>query len=80
MLLLLLLPRHMLQSTAVAPPLGRGMGTPHTSQRTAAAALTVLMGQGLGVEGNQLEYLEESFQLIALMVRGNAARIKDDMK
>ena len=37
-------------------------------------------GQGLGVEGNQLEYLEESFQLIALMVRGNAARIKDDMK
>lgn len=29
---------------------------------------------------NQLEYLEEGFQLIALLVRGNAARIKDDMK
>jgi hypothetical protein len=29
---------------------------------------------------NQLEYLEECFQMVALMVRGNAARIKDDMK
>eukprot|EP01035_Chromulina_nebulosa_P017063 gene17063-22575_t len=29
---------------------------------------------------NQLEYLEDGFQLIALLVRGNAARIKDDMK
>lgn len=37
-------------------------------------------GQGQGVEGSQLEYLEDSFQLIALMVRGNAARMKDDMK
>lgn len=37
-------------------------------------------GQGQGLEGSQLEYLEDSFQLIALMVRGNAARMKDDMK
>ena len=37
-------------------------------------------GQGEHGEESQLEYLEESFQLIALMVRGNAARIKDDMK
>jgi hypothetical protein len=29
---------------------------------------------------NQLEYLEECFQMVALMVRGNAARMKDDMK
>ena len=29
---------------------------------------------------NQLEYLEECFQLVALMVRGNAARLKDDLK
>lgn len=29
---------------------------------------------------NQLEYLEECFQMVALMVRGNAARLKDDMK
>lgn len=29
---------------------------------------------------NQLEYLEEGFQIIALMVRGNAARLKDDLK
>ena len=37
-------------------------------------------GQGEHGEESQLEYLEETFQLIALMVRGNAARIKDDMK
>lgn len=29
---------------------------------------------------NQLEYLEEGFQLIALYVRSSSARIKDDMK
>ena len=29
---------------------------------------------------NQLEYLEECFQIVQLMVRGNAARMKDDMK
>lgn len=29
---------------------------------------------------DQLEYLEEGFSLIALLVRSNAARIKDDMK
>lgn len=31
-------------------------------------------------QGNELEYLEECFQLVALMVRGNAARLKDDLK
>lgn len=30
--------------------------------------------------GSQLEYLEDGFQLVALMVRGNAARLKEDMK
>ena len=29
---------------------------------------------------SQLEYLDESFQLIALLIRRSAARIKDDMK
>ena len=29
---------------------------------------------------NQLEYLEDSFQLIALMIKGNVARLKDDLK
>jgi hypothetical protein len=29
---------------------------------------------------NQLEYLEDCFQLVALMIRGNSARMKDDMK
>lgn len=29
---------------------------------------------------NQLEYLEECFQVVALMVRGNAARLKDELK
>lgn len=28
----------------------------------------------------QLEYLEDGFSLIGLLVRSNAARIKDDMK
>ncbi len=32
------------------------------------------------VATNQLEYLEDSFQLIALMIKGNVARLKDDMK
>lgn len=31
-------------------------------------------------ENNQLEYLEDSFQLIALMIKGNVARMKDDLK
>ena len=29
---------------------------------------------------NQLEYLEEGFQVVAVMIRANAARLKDDMK
>eukprot|EP01038_Epipyxis_sp_PR26KG_P008133 gene8133-11011_t len=29
---------------------------------------------------NQLEYLEDSFQIIALMIKSNVARLKDDMK
>ena len=29
---------------------------------------------------DQLEYLEEGFKIVALMVRTNAARLKDDMK
>ena len=29
---------------------------------------------------NQLEYMEECFQVVALMIRGNAARLKDDMR
>lgn len=31
-------------------------------------------------KNNQLEYLEDSFQLIALMIKGNVARMKDDLK
>ena len=31
-------------------------------------------------EDNQLAYLEECFQVVALMIRGYAARMKDDMK
>ena len=62
-------------------PFGARNGdTTHLSADSGSSADRPYGGQGLGVEGNQLEYLEESFQLIALMVRGNAARIKDDMK
>ena len=62
-------------------PFGARNGdTTHLTADSGSSADRPYGGQGLGVEGNQLEYLEESFQLIALMVRGNAARIKDDMK
>jgi hypothetical protein len=64
-----------------ATPFGARNGDPtQLSADSGSSADRPYGGQGLGVEGNQLEYLEESFQLIALMVRGNAARIKDDMK
>ena len=64
-----------------ATPFGARNADPtHLSADSGSSADRPYGGQGLGVEGNQLEYLEESFQLIALMVRGNAARIKDDMK
>ncbi len=29
---------------------------------------------------DQLEYLEEGFKIVALMIRTNAAKLKDDMK
>jgi hypothetical protein len=68
-------------SNSNATPFGASNGDPtQLSADSGSSADRPYGGQGLGVEGNQLEYLEESFQLIALMVRGNAARIKDDMK
>jgi hypothetical protein len=61
-----------------------------TEMLSAVAAANVLDAEGavglastqLGpyYEDDQLEYLEEGFKIVALMIRTNAARLKDDMK